>query len=168
MIDVQIFQLQTERVMLRPIEASDLDALFAVYADPEVMRYTSDPPFTDRAMMAQFFESIQYGYHSGEYYELALVSLPDTVIGTCSLHSFNAEQASAEVGFILHRAYWRRGLMSEALRVLLNYSFTQLQLRVIYADVDVPNAASRALITRLGFQPVADHATLFALTPPLL
>jgi RimJ/RimL family protein N-acetyltransferase len=167
-LDLDAFQLSTARVLVRPITAADCDALYAVYSDPEVMRYTSDPPFTDRALMAQFFASVQHGYRSGEYYELALVRLPDTVIGTCSLHTFNAAEASAEVGFLLQRAFWRQGLMSEALVLLLQYAFERLQLCVVYADVDEPNTASRGLITKLGFQPVAGTTTQFRLTPALL
>lgn len=48
-LDLDAFQLSTARVLVRPITAADCDALYEVYSDPEVMRYTSDPPFTDRA-----------------------------------------------------------------------------------------------------------------------
>ena len=165
MIDLRMLHLQTPRVTVRPITAMDLDALFAVYSDPEVMRYTSDPPFDDPALMQQFWASVQQGYASGAYYELALEHRRD---GTCSLHSFDTEQSAAEVGFLLQRAYWRQGLMAEALGVLLGFCFDTLRFQTIYADVDAPNAPSRALISRLGFQPVADHPTLFALAPELL
>jgi [ribosomal protein S5]-alanine N-acetyltransferase len=158
-IDLQAFQIATARTCIRPITEADLDALYAVYSDPEVMRYTSDPPFSDRTLMQQFFTSVQYGYQSAEYYELAVVLLPHTPIGTCSLHSFAVAQAAAEVGFILHRAYWRQGLMTEALWALLHYAFSQLQLQRIYADVDETNLAARSLLTKLGFQPVAGTTT---------
>jgi RimJ/RimL family protein N-acetyltransferase len=43
-----------------------------------------------------------------------------------------------------------------------------VRLRVVYADVDEPNAASRGLLTKLGVQPVAGTPTQFRLTPTLL
>lgn len=166
MINLDAFLIHTARTLIRPIRPDDRDELFAVYSDPEVMRYTSDPPFTDRAMLEQFIASVHYGYQSGEYYEFAVVLAPHKVIGTCSLHSFDVEHAAAEVGFLLHRAYWRQGLMAEALGALLHYAFTTLRLRTVYADVDAPNHASRALLLKLGFQPVPETATIVALAAP--
>ena len=76
---------------------------------------------------------------------------PDEVIGTVTLASLDGVNKRAEIGFMLDRALWRRGYMSEALRALLDYAFGTLGLERMEADVDPRNEASLGLLERLGF-----------------
>ncbi len=161
MIDINTFYLSSGDVELRRIYAGDLLALYEVYSDPEVMRFASDPPFTSVEMMHQFFTSVEQGYQTGAYYELAIVYQQDKVIGTCSLHSINWPQQRAEIGFLLNRHYWRRGIMSEVLRIFLHYCFGELAINVLEAEIDEKNIASRKLVTQMGFRPVAGEALKF-------
>ena len=75
----------------------------------------------------------------------------DKAIGTCLL--FRLEEASrrAELGYVLGRAHWGRGLMQEALSALLTRAFGMMALRRLEAEVDTRNAASARLLQRLGF-----------------
>lgn len=55
--------------------------------------------------------------------------------------------------------------MSEALAAVIAFGFEQLRVRTLLADIDVPNVRSRSLFTRLGFVPMHDSTTYFALSP---
>ena len=72
-------------------------------------------------------------------------------IGTCLLFRFDEGSERAELGYVLGRAHWGRGLMREALGGLLDRAFTTMGLRRIEAEVDVRNASSSRLLARLGF-----------------
>lgn len=167
MLDVAHLTLHHHHLTIRRIDATDLPALFAVYSDPEVMRFASDPPFTSLAMMDHFYASVLAGYRSGEYYELAIVA-DHTAIGTCSLHGWTPDGQEVEIGYLLARSYWRRGIMSDVLTLLVSYLFRELPLAHIIADIDAENLPSRGLVTKLGFHPVPGSATLFALPRPLV
>lgn len=157
--------LHHESVTIRRIYETDLPALFAVYGDPAVMHFASDPPFTTMAMMEQFYASVLAGYTSGDYYELAIV-FDQTAIGTCSLHGFTPDGHQVEIGYLLHRGYWRRGIMSNVLTLLVSYLFRQLPIMQVVADIDAENLPSRRLVTKLGFQPLPGSTTLFVLPRP--
>jgi len=66
-----------------------------------------------------------------------------------------------EIGFILHRDYWRRGLVNEALERILQYLFSELGFEGLNADVDPRNEGSIALLSRFGFVAVKRVARSF-------
>jgi RimJ/RimL family protein N-acetyltransferase len=69
-----------------------------------------------------------------------------------SLHRFVDASRRCEMGYALARAHWGGGYVSEALRALLNFGFTALDLNRIEADVDPRNGASARVLEKLGFQ----------------
>ncbi len=76
----------------------------------------------------------------------------DEMIGKCILFQFSPENRRAEIGFILNRDYWRRGLMYQALVAVIHFAFTTLGLHRIEADVDPDNAGSLGVLEKLGFE----------------
>ena len=142
--------IKTPRLTLRPLTDSDVDALFAIFSDPEVTAYWSSLPLADRAAAEELLASIrsaqdlmQWGItRTGE----------NLVIGTCTLFAINLPHKRAEVGYALGRAWWNQGIAREAVSGLLHHAFDDLGLHRIEADVDPRNAASLRLLERLGFQ----------------
>ncbi|MFC4161508.1 GNAT family N-acetyltransferase [Chitinimonas lacunae] len=162
-LDPDRFLLRTDRLLLRRIVSDDLPALYRLYSDPEVMAFASDPVFTSPGLMACFLASVERGYASGDYYEFAVV-LPEVgPIGTCSLHSFSADRREAELGYLLRRDLWRRGLMSEAVARLLRWGAQALALQAVGAEVDAGNEASCRLLQRLGFVEQPDRTGCYRL-----
>jgi RimJ/RimL family protein N-acetyltransferase len=157
--------LHQQNLKIRRMDAADLVSLWQIYSDPEVMRFASDPPFDDPAMMQQFYASVLAGYASGAYYELAILS-GEGVIGTCSIHAFDAVTQQIEIGYLLQRGYWRRGIMSAALSLLIPALFTHLPLERIVAEIDPENIPSRRLVAKLGFHPLPDNPKHFFLPRP--
>ena len=74
------------------------------------------------------------------------------MIGKCILFRFNHANHHAEIGYILNRNYWRRGLMQQALEAVIEFAFTTLDLHRIEADVDPQNTGSLAILEKLGFE----------------
>jgi [ribosomal protein S5]-alanine N-acetyltransferase len=67
------------------------------------------------------------------------------------MRSFAVERTQAEIGCLLARAYWRQGIMTEALKQIIQFGCAELELQAIVADVDAENSRSLALFDRLGF-----------------
>lgn len=144
--------LETERLLLRPMRQDDAPALFAIYGDPEVMRYAGDDPFPDEAAVAVMLRSVARLLAAGESLEWAVVEKASgRLVGTCGLHSFDEERDAAEVGCLLARPAWGRGVMGEALPALFRYAHDALGVRLLRADIDAPNLRSIRLFCGLGF-----------------
>jgi RimJ/RimL family protein N-acetyltransferase len=152
--------LETARLLLRPMRQEDAPALFAIYGDPEVMRYAGDEPFPDEATVAVMLRSVARLLAAGESLEWAVVERAlGRPVGTCGLHGFDEAADAAEVGCLLARAAWGRGLMREALPALFRYARDELGVRLLLADIDAPNHRSIRLFESLGF--VHTRATLY-------
>ncbi len=146
-------ELQTERLLLRPLRPADAPDLFAIFSDTEIMRYWSWPAWTDPASALEMIDHDLEGLPAGRHLRLGLERRGTPgLIGQCSLFSFMAQCRRAEIGYSLARAHWGRGYMHEALTALLDYGFGELDLNRVEADVDPRNAASIRSLERLGFR----------------
>ena len=145
-------RLQGKHVYLRAPTPDDADALFALFADPEVMRYWSRPPMTARAEAEGLIGEILDGFAQRTILNWMVESRQDgALIGTCALFRIDARHRRAEIGYSLRRDHWGRGLAAEAVSLLLDWSFRTLGLHRIEADIDPRNDGSRGLLGRLGF-----------------
>jgi RimJ/RimL family protein N-acetyltransferase len=148
-----ITELATERLLLRPLAGPDAEALFAVFSDPEVMRYWSSGPWTGMEQADQYIASAAQGIASGDMLRLGVeVAATGQMVGQAALHHFDAQNRRCEVGYALGRAHWGKGYLAEALAAMLEHGFAQLGLNRVEADVDPRNPASAKALVRLGFR----------------
>jgi ribosomal-protein-alanine N-acetyltransferase len=149
---VPVPTLAAARLRLRPYRDADVDALFALYSDPVVMRYWSFPPWAARSQAEAYLARAAAHLAQGLALPWAIADAADDVlIGTATLHSLHVDQGRAEIGYALAADRQGRGLAAEALRAVLEHAFGTLGLRRIEADVDPRNAASCRLLDGLGF-----------------
>ena len=145
--------IEMERVVLRQLMAADAPALYAIFSHPEVMRYWASPPWTSITQAEERLARAQNGYRSEEGFQWGIERREDgDLMGTCSLFSFNRPSRRCEIGYALGRPYWGQGYMGEALRALVAYAFTTLDLNRLEADIDPRNTSSAKTLERLGFQ----------------
>src|SRR5712691_4886875 len=143
--------LTTQRLLLRQIEMSDAEALFATHSDEETMKLfgTRQKSVEETREMIQRFQR-QYAQRQVIRWGVTLKG-DDRVIGSCPFFNFDEGFHRAETGYILNRAYWKQGIMSEAMSAVLAFGFMQLGLQRIEAMVDPENENSKGLLQRLGF-----------------
>jgi [ribosomal protein S5]-alanine N-acetyltransferase len=142
-----------DRISLRWISEEDLEALFRIFSNPEVMRYWSTPPLADRNAAVKLLQGIHDDFRRQSFLKWGIARrADDALIGTATLFNLNLESHRAEIGYCLDRAHWGNGYMNEALQALLGYAFKELALHRIEADVDPRNSASIRTVERLGFQ----------------
>ena len=145
--------INTPRTVLRWISEHDIDSLYEIFSDPQVMRYWSTVPLPNREAAVELQREIVEGNESEKMFKWG-VALRDSgsVIGTATLFNLNLDNGRAELGYAMGRAYWGKGYMNEALEALVSHAFEVMGLRRLEADVDPRNAASIRTLERLGFQ----------------
>jgi len=134
--------LESERLRLRPLREDDLPDLFAVFADPDVMRYWS----TRLVQVAQNFDA-----RTGFKWDITRKD-NDRVIGTTSLFRLDTPHQTAEIGYALGSAHWGNGYAAEAVHRVCRFGFEDLALRRIEADIDPRHHASIHVVEKAGFQ----------------
>jgi RimJ/RimL family protein N-acetyltransferase len=145
--------LTTGRLRLRALVPADAPAMFAVFSDPEVVRYWSSTPWTGIDKAQQYIASAQEDWLSGAGLRFGIeVAATGQLAGQIALHHFDRDNRRCEVGYALARQHWRKGYLTEALSAVLEHGFTALQLNRVEADIDPRNAASAKPLERLGFR----------------
>lgn len=144
--------LTTQRLRIRWLTPDDVPALYAIFRDPEVTRYWSQPPMRDEAAAEQMLVSVREFLEAGTLYQWGIERQDaNGVIGTCTLAAIDLRNQRAELGYALHRDHWGCGYATEALTRLLAWGFTTLRLNRVEADVDPNNERSIRVLERLGF-----------------
>ena len=145
--------ITTPRVVLRWISEDDIDALFEVFSDAQVMRYWSSGPLPNREAAADLQREIADGNQNNTMFKWGLaLRESNKIIGTATLFNLSLSNGRAELGYAMASAYWGKGYMNEALRALVAHAFQEMNLRRLEADVDPRNEASIRTLERLGFQ----------------
>ncbi|HWA71058.1 MAG TPA: GNAT family N-acetyltransferase [Polyangiaceae bacterium] len=135
--------LRTARLTLRRARASDLDALHTVLSDRETTRYWSTEPHSDVQTTERWLDAMLAS--SPEVSEDFVIEYEGAVVGKVGFFRL------PEIGFILRRELWGRGLAFEAARAVIDHVFATHNVEELHADVDPRNAPSLRLLHRLGF-----------------
>lgn len=145
--------LSGERIVLRPLRVGDLDDLFAIYSDREVMRFWSSPAHDSRERTERLLREIADGIEAGRLLEWGIAERSeDRVIGTVTLFRLEPQHRRAEIGYALARSAWGRGLATEALSLVIRFAFEELRLHRLEADADPRNERSLRVLARQGFR----------------
>lgn len=143
-----------ERVSIRPLKSSDAPDIYENVKDKEIVTWTVSIPHPypkDGAL--KFIRKARYNIKKERSYAFGIV-LKDTgtVIGVVELMAFDWKNKNAEIGYWLGRKYWGEGLMTEAVRLILKFSFGNLGLHRIYARLFEDNTGSVRILEKSGFK----------------
>jgi RimJ/RimL family protein N-acetyltransferase len=146
--------IETERLTIRALRPEDGDDIHAIYADPEVSRYLYSETMdleAGRRYAAERGDPVIA--KDGDGVNLA-AELRETgrVVATLYLHLASAAHSQGEVGYVVSPAYAGRGLASEGAAAMLAIGFDVWGLHRMIGRCDVRNAASAAVLRKLGMR----------------
>ena len=159
--------IRTERLVLRPLGMADAEPIFALFADWQVVRLLSAPPWPYRVEDAQDFvrKSLDPADEDGE--TSFAITRDDALIGGIGFRSRPASHLQRDAGpniwYWLGRPYWGEGLMTEALRAMVRFLFEVADVEEIYSGAFVENVASLRVQEKVGFR--EDGQTMLASRP---
>lgn len=144
--------LTTNRLTLRRIVASDAQQCFNLRNSATVMKYIDRPMAHKIEDAWEWIKKVDDGINNNQLICWAISLKEDpTLIGTISYHRIIKEHHRAEIGYMLHPLHWRKGLLTEAAREVIEYGFRELKLHSIEANVNPLNKASMALLKKFHF-----------------
>ena len=157
----QLPQVATDRLILRRLRASDVDDVYAYACDPDVARYTSWAPHTSPDESRQFVRRVLDAYLEKQVANWGLeLKSERKVIGTGGFASWNTEHGVAEIGYAIGKPYWGQGLMSEAVRAMIEFGFKRMALNRVVIRMDPRNTGSWRVAEKSGcrFEGIARQA----------
>ena len=145
---------ETERLVLREMTLQDLEFYFHHFNIKEIIEGCCFPGPKDLETAKEELELYcinPFKEGRGLRWGITLKG-DDKLIGTCGIYDWKKTSQSAEIGYDLDPAYWRQGIMTEALKALLIVGFEKMGLNRIQAIIDSKNKRSIKLVRGLGFK----------------
>jgi RimJ/RimL family protein N-acetyltransferase len=147
--------IRTERLTLRPFTEGDLDVVFAMLSDPDVVRYLYDEPMTEEQARAALARKIgnRAIAAEGDWLSLAVeVSATGETVGDVMIQWVSRDHAQGEMGFVFHPDHHGRGYATEAATPLLSIAFDDLGLHRVIGRLEARNAPSARVLEKLGMR----------------
>jgi len=144
--------INTERLLLRRVEKSDVNEIFFLRSDKNVLQYLDTIPVATIAEAASWIERMNDLGKNNDAVTWAITLKQDNMLaGTICFWNITKEHYRAEIGYALHPKHQGKGIMQEAMTAILDYGFTIMKLHSIEANVNPNNSSSIKLLKRNNF-----------------
>ena len=145
-------KFETERLILKKLTPEVFTNLFENYSDTEIKKELGLA--NDNELIIEREKSLG-GYKTYDRTILSFLLIlkeSNEVIGRCGYHNWYHNHRKAEIGYALNNEeHKRKGYMTEAVRLVLDYGFNSMKLNRIEACIGPQNIASKSLIKKYGF-----------------
>lgn len=149
-----MIEINTDRLLLRPIELSDAEEIFRYRSNSETNKYQGWIPNTIIDVHDFIQNKISSEFNiTGTWYQLAILKRDNLeLIGDVGIHFLDKNIKQVELGCTLDKYQQGKGYATEALNAVLMYLFNELDKHRIISSIDPENIKSIKLFERLGFQ----------------
>ena len=148
--------LKGNTIYLRALEPEDLEFVYAIENNESIWNLSNTQTPYSRFLIRQYLENAHQDIYEAKQLRLA-ICMNDTfeAVGLIDLFDFDPKNNRAGVGIVISSESNRNsGIGSEALHLVINYAFNQLQLHQLYANIGSDNEISLQLFTKFGFQKI--------------
>lgn len=155
-MNIQTFpELKTERLILRKIKEADSDVILFLRSDKTINKFIERPENRKTKNISDAIKHIKKINSETENnksisWGITLNNNPK-IIGTICLWNFSENYKTAEVGYDLNPKFQKKGIMSEALNLVVNFGFIELNVDNIEAFTHFQNVNSKKLLEKNGF-----------------
>jgi diamine N-acetyltransferase len=147
--------LRGEHIYLRALEPEDLEFIHTIENDESVWEISNTITPYSKFLIKQYLKQSHKDIFEVKQLRLVISSYDDVALGMIDLFDFDFKNSRAGVGILVKELNNRaKGFGSEALKLLINYSFTHLGLHQLYCNVSEENDISIKLFTKQGFKKI--------------
>ena len=146
--------LKGDSIYLRALEPNDLEFIYIMENDQSIWEVSNTQTPYSRFLIRQYLENAHQDIYEAKQLRLAICQDEDfPALGLIDLFDFDPKNNRAGVGILIQDVTKRNlKIGSEALSLLIAYSFKHLNLHQLYANIGIENEASKALFAKFGFE----------------
>ncbi len=149
--------IETDRFLLRELELSDVDGMFALDSDPEVHQFLGNKPIKSKEEALETIQFIRQQYIDLGIGRWAIIDKKNNdFVGWAGLklitEPINNHQNFYDIGYRLRKEFWGKGVATECAQAIVQYAFNELNLKEIFAMADTDNEGSNKILKKIGMQ----------------
>lgn len=150
-------RLETSRLYLRLMQASDLDDLLKIFGDHKVMASFGGVAFNREQMQRWMQRNLEHQSQHGYGLFSVILKSEGVLIGDCGLENMKVDaEEVVELGYDFRSDYWDQGYATEAATAVRDYAFDVLHQPRLISLIRVGNVASKRVSEKIGMQYVAE------------
>ena len=155
-------ELKGKNIILRPLKKSDVPSIFKYTKSADISRYTFVPSPNTVENIQTFIRKSRKFARKGTDYVFGIVPHDsDEVVGTLGIHGVSAVHKKAEIGYWLAKKFRGRGIMPEAIGLVIKFCFNELKLQRLQAPTLPDNVISQKLLKKCGFKYEGRHRNYY-------
>ena len=152
-IFTQFPRLESERLLFRKILLSDANELYLIRSNDDVMRFMDTKKMESINEAEKMIASIEESFKNGTGINWGIIEKSSNrFIGYFGFWRIVSEHCRAEIGYALDPNCWGKGYMIETLKTLIKFSFKEMKMHSIEANVNPANGNSIKLLEKIGFK----------------
>ncbi len=145
--------LSTQRLILRPMEVADVNDIFEYASDVDVAKFLRWDAHPNRECTLRYINNVLSDYADGRDGPWVIqLKTECRVVGAIHAIELDLSQRRVEVGYVLSRRYWSKGITTEALKEVIRYSFANCGLNRVQGLCKVENSASARVLEKAGMK----------------
>lgn len=146
--------IETERLILRKFDYEDAEYMYYNWAsDDEVTKFITWPTHNSIEISKTVISRVVKDYESNNKYEWAIeLKENNEVVGDISAPRVFDNTETVEIGYVLGRRFWNKGIVTEALSAIVKFFFEEVEVNRIEAKHDINNPSSGVVMKKCGMQ----------------
>lgn len=145
--------IETKRLILRKFSKKDLNDLYEYASDNKVTQYLSWNTYKNIDMATEYIEHIIEKYTKNEIAPWGIEWKENSkLVGSIDFVQYDKKNFSAEIGYVLNRDYWNKGIMTEALKEIIRFGFENMNLIRIETKLNALNIQSERVMQKNGLK----------------
>ena len=146
-------KIETKRLILRKFTQKDFNDLYEYASDNKVTQYLSWDTYENIDMAVEYIDNILEKYAKNEVAPWGIEWKENSkLIGSIDFVQYDKKNFSAEIGYVLNRDYWNKGIMTEALKEVIRFGFERMSLIRIETKLNVLNLPSERVMQKNGLK----------------
>jgi ribosomal-protein-alanine N-acetyltransferase len=146
--------LESDRLLIRPFQMGDVQAMYELNSNPIVQKYTGDTLIKTVEQAKDILQNvILKDYKKHGYGRLAVIYKPDNkLIGFTGIKYLPETGGESDLGYRFLPEYWGKGIATESSKISLKLGFKKLKLNKIIGFTEIGNSASTNVLQKIGFK----------------
>lgn len=145
--------LKSKDYVLKRIEDNHLDEVYEIYSNDHVFQYCGIIPKHNKGTVKNMIGHFDRDYNKGSRVKWGIFNIyeSDRLLGIIEAFDFNQKVNMVTIGYFLAESRWGRGTATEAVRILVDYLFMEVNVNRIQAEVMPSNESSKKVLLKNGF-----------------
>lgn len=149
----EVPKLETERLIIRAFTENDVDDLFEYASDEDVAAFLVWDPHKSKADTFEFLRMSKEVFQNSDIIDWGIeLKENGKLIGGISIRKWNDANRCGDIGYVLSKKYWGKGITTEALKAVIQFGFEVLNANRLEAHCDEVNSASYRVMEKAGMK----------------